>query len=115
VATVYQETTRMLDDLPWSGRHGCYVIFHVKLLLCCVRSIGCCVIIQVDVYWMLSDHPSCFRPLRSRGRIIWKSKVESFGYGILLGLFPPLIMVGNCDYHMGKSVHPLQSVLNLFE
>jgi hypothetical protein len=38
VATDYQETTRMLGDLPWSGRHGCYVIFHVKLLLGRVRA-----------------------------------------------------------------------------
>jgi uncharacterized membrane protein YjgN (DUF898 family) len=95
MATDYQETTRMLGDLPWSGRHECYVVFHVKLLLCRVRS--------------------RFRALRSRGRIIWKSKVESFGYGISLGLFPPLIMVGNCAYHAGKSVLPLQSILNLFE
>ena len=122
VATNYQEMTRMLGDLPWSGRQGCYVVFHVKLSLCCVRapiyifiSIGCCVIIQVVIYWMISDHPSRFQPLRSRGRIIWKSKVESFGYGISLGLFPPLIMVGNCAYHVGKSVHTLQSVLNLFK
>jgi hypothetical protein len=75
----------MLGDLPWSGRHGCYVIFHVKLLLGRVRaplyiyiSIGCCVIIQVVVHWMLCDHPSRFRPLRSRGRIIRTSKVALF-------------------------------------
>jgi uncharacterized membrane protein YjgN (DUF898 family) len=55
-----------------------------------------------DIYWMLYDHPSRFRPLTSHGRIIWKSKVESFGYGISLGLFLPLIKVENCAYHVGK-------------
>ena len=31
MATDYQERTRSLCDLPWSGRHGCYVVFHVKI------------------------------------------------------------------------------------
>jgi hypothetical protein len=32
LAAEYQEPTRMLCDLSWSGWHGCYVIFHVKPL-----------------------------------------------------------------------------------
>ena len=28
--TEYQEKTRMLYDLLWSGWRGCYVILHVK-------------------------------------------------------------------------------------
>jgi hypothetical protein len=28
----YQEPTWGIGFLPWSGWHGCYVIFHVKLL-----------------------------------------------------------------------------------
>ena len=51
VATDYQETTRMLGDLPWSSRHGCYVVFHVKLSLCAI---------YIYIYWMLCDHQSCY-------------------------------------------------------
>ena len=32
LAAEYQEKTRMLCVLPWSGWHGCYVILHVKPL-----------------------------------------------------------------------------------
>ena len=32
MAAEYQEPTRMLCDLPWSGWRCCYVIFHVKPL-----------------------------------------------------------------------------------
>ena len=41
----YQEMTRMLGDLPWSSQHGCYVVFHVKLLLCHVRAL---IILKLD-------------------------------------------------------------------
>ena len=32
MAAEYQEQTRMICDLPWSGWHGCYVILRVKPL-----------------------------------------------------------------------------------
>ena len=32
MAVEYQEKTRMLCDLLWSGWRGCYVILHVKSL-----------------------------------------------------------------------------------
>jgi hypothetical protein len=32
LAAEYQELTRMLCDLPWSGWRGCYVILHIKPL-----------------------------------------------------------------------------------
>jgi hypothetical protein len=33
LAAEYQELTRILCDLSWSGWRGCYVIFHVKPLV----------------------------------------------------------------------------------
>jgi hypothetical protein len=52
MATDYQETTQMLGDLSWSGRHGCYVVFHVKLSLYRVR-------VPIYLYLlMMCDHPS---------------------------------------------------------
>jgi hypothetical protein len=33
VATDYQERMRLLSDIPWSGQHGCYVVFHVKVIV----------------------------------------------------------------------------------
>ena len=53
MAMEYQEMTRKLGDLPWPGRHGCYVVIHVKLLLFHVW-----VLIYTYIYWMLCDHPS---------------------------------------------------------
>jgi hypothetical protein len=84
----------MLCDLP------CKIVVGPCASPFVYKAIGCCVIIQVVVHWMLCDHPSRFRPLRSRGRIIQTSKVALFRvrlYEVSLDLSKPMTSgVGLC-------------------
>ena len=66
--------------LPWSGWHGCYVIFHVKLLRFWPRSSRCFLGRVRAMFFFCDDLVSsclggfgifpvlCFQPLKSRGR-----------------------------------------------
>jgi hypothetical protein len=75
----YSEATWGMGFLPWSSKHGFYMIFHVKLLvLGHVRAL--------DYFWscstmfffcddLVSSRFLCYQLLKSRCRVIWTSKV----------------------------------------